>query len=691
MSFSLITRLKKLFKLTTGGASYAGLRESVERHHRIFRASHGYGFLDWDLTAQRMNWSGGFWKYLGYSDEDSEHLSNPYNYPDFIHPDDREPVARYIRERLKAKGVAEICYRVRKKMGGYVWTEVRIDTVRDSSGWVRYISGIAFDVTKLKQTEQALLVSEARHARIIQSSNDGIWEWSAEHGSFSFSNRCWEHLGYSEHDDIVNQGMDRVQSWRRRIHPDDIKRFDYALAAHVKRRGPFDVEYRIRGKNGDWCWIRARGQMTYNSRGEPLLMSGTNMDITELKRAEERVMRAKESAEQANQAKSEFLSSMSHELRTPLNAILGFAQLFELDQQLDDDQRKNMMEIRKAGQHLLQLIGDVLDLAKIEAGRLDLSLEPVTPVRLIEDCFALLQSHAEKRFIRLSLNTNGLSGQAVRADRIRLKQILLNLIGNAIKYNRDNGQVKVSCNQLNDEFLRIAVRDTGRGIAEHLHKEMFQPFNRLGAETSDIEGSGVGLVITRQLVQQMGGSIGFSSTPGEGSCFWIDMVAVKPSSAAAEKKSERDEALIERVPELLVTDPKTILYVEDNPSNQRLMEQLLARFPQLDVLTADDAMRGLFLARTVKPDLIILDINLPGMDGYEALEVLKVDAITKQIPVVALSANAMAHDIEHGKNAGFAFYLTKPVDLNELISVLNQCLGEAEEVIATSRKPQAIS
>lgn len=669
----LTKRLRKFLR-----PSRSSHKELVDRYQRIFRGSHGYGFLDWDLTAQRMSWSGGFWKYLGYSDEDAEHFSDPRNYPDFIHPEDRDRVAAYVREVLRHRGLSDICYRVRKKKGGYVWTEVRVDTVRDVSGWVRYISGIAFDVTKLKQTEQALLVSEARHARIIQSSNDGIWEWSAEHGSFSFSNRCWEHLGYTEHDDVVNQGMDRVQVWRRRIHPDDISIFDRALANHIERKGPFDVEYRIRGKDDNWRWIRARGQMDYNAQGEPLRMSGTNMDITELKTAEQRVVRAKEIAEQANQAKSEFLSSMSHELRTPLNAILGFSQLFEMDDSLNRDQRDNITEIRKAGQHLLQLVGDVLDLAKIEAGRLSLSMEQVAPVRLISECFALLQTQAERRFIKLSLHTNGLMEQTVKADRIRLKQVLLNVIGNAIKYNRDNGQVTVTCSLLDGEYLRIKVSDTGRGIPEHLHKEMFQPFNRLGAEKSSVEGSGVGLVITQQLVQQMGGKLGFSSVPGEGSDFWVDMVIEQtPDQPVLSRgNNSRFRADAEPVAELRLSHPKTVLYVEDNPPNQRLMTQLLSRFPILQLESVADAMRGLFLARTLRPDLIILDINLSGMDGYEALEVLKADELTQGIPVIALSANALAQDIERGRNAGFAFYLTKPVNLNELINAFNEVFGE---------------
>jgi PAS domain S-box-containing protein len=263
------------------------LREAVARHQRIFHGSHGYGYFDWDLMARRMDWSGGYWRYLGYTDDDVDYISVSTNYYDYIHPDDVEKVREAVNRILKKSGPGEVTYRTRRKKGGYIWSEIRADSVRDKNGWVLYISGIAFDVTKQKQTEQALLISEARHARIIQSSNDGIWEWAAEHGGFHFSNRCWEHLGYADHDDVVNQGIDRIQAWRRRMHPEDGVAFDRSLASHIRGEAPFDVEYRIRGKDDKWRWIRARGQMTFSEKGEPLRMSGTNMDITELKLAED--------------------------------------------------------------------------------------------------------------------------------------------------------------------------------------------------------------------------------------------------------------------------------------------------------------------------------------------------------------------------------------------------------------------
>lgn len=673
--------LKSLFQ-SESEQELSELREAVARHQRIFQGSHGYGYFDWDLMARRMDWSGGYWRYLGYTDEDVDYISVSTNYYDYIHPDDVDKVKEAVGKMLKRPGPGEVTYRTRRKKGGYIWTEIRADSVRDKNGWVIYVSGIAFDVTKQKQTEQALLISEARHARIIQSSNDGIWEWAAEHGGFHFSSRCWEHLGYADHDDVVNQGVDRIQAWRRRMHEDDGIAFDKALAAHIRGESPFDVEYRIRGKDNKWRWIRARGQMTFNERGEPLRMSGTNMDITELKLAEERVIKAKEVAEKANKAKSEFLSSMSHELRTPLNAILGFAQLIEMDTNLAGDLNDSAREIRNAGEHLLQLIGDVLDLAKIESGRLTLTQENLVPVDLIKECLSLVKSQAEAKGIRLCLETNDLGALGLKADRVRLRQVVLNLIGNAIKYNRDQGKVVVTCSVIDEQYFRITVEDTGRGIPKERHGEVFQPFNRLGAELGNIEGSGVGLVITKQLITHMGGHIDFTSEEGVGTQFWVDLPIIHTGSAQIESKQSAPRTPAEYIDDeqlnLDVQADKRILYVEDNVSNQRLVARLLEKYPNLHLDLASDALRGLYLARIHHPDLILMDINLPGMDGYEALEVLNTDPGTRDIPVVALSANAMAQDIDKGKSAGFKYYLTKPINLQQLMEVLNTLLVNEE-------------
>jgi PAS domain S-box-containing protein len=648
------------------------LRAAVARHQRIFHSSHGYGYFDWDLTGKKIDWSGGYWRYLGYTDEDVDYISLSSNYYDYVHPDDVQKLQDAVAGMLKHPGPGEVTYRTRRKKGGYIWTELRADSVRGPDGWVKYMSGIAFDVTKQRQTEQALLISEARHARILQSSNDGIWEWAAEHGSFYFANRCWEHLGFTDKDEVVIQGVDRIHAWRRRMHPDDGVIFDKALAAHIRGEAPFDVEYRVRAKDEKWRWIRARGQMTFNDRGEPLRMSGTNMDITELKLAEERVLNAKDMAEKANRAKSEFLASMTHELRTPLNAILGFAQLIESEKSLDSRVQEFAGEIHKAGEHLLQLIGDVLDLAKIEAGKLNFAYETLHPVTLMHECLALLKAQADARQVNLYLAGDELTNCAVTGDKVRLRQVFLNLVGNAIKYNRVGGKVSVQCSIEADNKFRVLVADTGFGIAKDRQTDVFQPFNRLGAELSNVEGSGVGLVITKQLVSYMGGHIDFASEPEVGSQFWVDLPLLLEDDI-----QQRPPIILEKRPaQLLVLENKRILYVEDNPSNQRLVTRLLDRYANLQMDLAGDALQGVYLARTKIPDLILMDINLPGMDGYDALEILKSDPITRRIPVVAVTANAMTQEIDRGRSAGFSHYLTKPLNLTQLIDVLNQLLGD---------------
>lgn len=649
------------------------LRATVGRFQRIFNGS-GYGFWEWNLESQHIEWSGGFWERLGYGEEDAENISDASKVLMFMHPDDREYAIEAAREHLRTRIPLDVCYRIKKKNGDYIWTQVRADSLRDENGHAFIMSGVNFDITDMKKVEAALRESEARQVRIIQASSDGIWEWYADRGGFHFSHRCWELLGYDDLDDVLTEGEDKLKIWRRHIYPSDLSKFDNALIEHMAGKAPFDVEYRLVGKKGEIRWIRGRGRAVFNDKGQPIMMSGSNMDITEVKRAEERVIQAKEQAEEANRAKSEFLSSMSHELRTPLNAILGYTQLFEYDGNLNSQQVTNVREIRKAGEHLLQLINDVLDLAKIESGKMTVSLEPVLVSRVITECITLVQTQADAKGIRLNIGLDNFASSYVVADHVRLKQALLNLLSNAVKYNHVGGEVDVTLSALENECLRIKVRDTGRGIPLHRQQEVFQPFNRLTAEGSNIEGSGVGLVITKQLVEMMHGKLDFSSAEGVGTSFWFDLpLAVEWSSETL--KLDTDNNHYSPV-QLLVKRTCKILYVEDNPTNIRLLQQIFSRYPQLQLDIAEEAFLGIYKARSQSPDLVILDINLPGMDGYEVLGVLKNDVSTSAIPVVGLSANAMPYDIERGKNADFYDYLTKPVNINQLLDVLNQLLKD---------------
>ncbi len=392
--------------------------------------------------------------------------------------------------------------------------------------------------------------------------------------------------------------------------------------------------------------------------------------LTARARRTRQMIRAKEVAERANQAKSDFLSNMSHELRTPMNAILGFAQFLEVHGKLDAEQKESVAEILKAGRHLLELINEVLDLAKIESGRLNMSLESVTLPSLIEECFDLVYPLAVAHGI--FLRSGGLMDAAVRADRTKLKQVLINLFANAIKYNLKGGSVRLGIQQAGPEHLRIMVSDTGLGISQERSKLLFQPFNRLGAENSNIEGSGIGLTITRKLVEMMGGRIGFESRVGFGSTFWIELPVATPGGTESRGTEEQ--------PVLLGQNERrySILYIEDNLANLRLVSQIVGQYSHLTLLTAHTPELGVEMAATRLPDLILLDINLPGLDGYQVLEILRGDEQLRNIPVIAVTAYAMPHDIDRGMSAGFSGYLTKPLDIGLFIETIEHWLYHRE-------------
>jgi len=648
------------------------LHGTITRFQRIFNIG-GYGFWEWDLNTQHIDWSGGFWERIGYGPEDEEDISDATKMMSYVHPDDHEHTTLLAKQHFRTGEPIDTCYRIRTKQGNYIWTQVRSDSIRDENGRVIFMFGINFDITALKEAEDALRESDARQERIIQSTNDGIWEWYADKGGFHFSNRCWEVLGYDADDDQIIGGEDKLAIWRNHIYPQDLAKFDNALRDHMEGKAPFDIEYRLIGKHNDIHWVRARGRACFDNQGKATRMSGSNMDMTRIKRAEERVIQAKEAAEKANQAKSEFLSSMSHELRTPLNAILGYAQLFEYDLNLTQTQMNHVREIRRAGDHLLQLINDVLDLAQIESGKMTISLEPVLVSRIIEEAFTLVQPQSDSKSIKLFSTIGELDKHYVVADNIRVKQALINLLSNAVKYNTMGGEVEVRLQLLDNNNLRISVRDNGHGIPEHRQAEVFQPFNRLNAEFSKIEGSGVGLVITKQLVEMMNGQLNFKSKEGVGTEFWIDLPLANEWNQSQQKNIKSAEYSLTQ---LTFNNHKKVLYIEDNPTNIRLLEHFFAQHHNISFDVAEEPFIGIYKARSTQPDLIILDINLPGMDGFEVLEVLKNNSSTQHIPIIGLSANAMPYDVARGIKAGFNEYLTKPVDINRLIQTLNEFLGQ---------------
>jgi len=456
-----------------------------------------------------------------------------------------------------------------------------------------------------------------------------------------------------------------------------------AAGAHGRwpaRREAWTLEYEVPAGAHGPCAFEARVVPT--GRGQWLYLS---RDISERKRSERALERsrgelerqvalrtqqltvARDAAESANRAKSEFLSRMSHELRTPMNAVLGFAQLMGLDPGASTSQRQSLDHILRAGKHLLHLINDVLDLAHVESGRLTLSPEPLGVADLAQEAAALMQPQAKAAHVRIELEVG--AGMVVRGDRLRVKQVLLNLLSNAVKYNQPGGWVRVTARPAAGPYVRIEVADSGHGIPEEGLADLFEPFVRLGADPHKVEGTGIGLSISQRLVELMDGRIGVDSRAGEGSRFWIEL----PSDRLAAPPPSQTVGGIDGAGAAVAA--ARVLYVEDNPGNLALVARLVERHPAIRLITAPSAALGFELARAHRPDLVLTDLQLGDASGYTLLERLRGDAATRAIPAVAITANAMPLEEARAREAGFAEFLTKPIDIDRFDELLRSLLG----------------
>ncbi|MCH7652012.1 MAG: PAS domain S-box protein, partial [Nitrospinae bacterium] len=516
------------------------------------------------------------------------------------------------------------------------------------------------DITERKKAEEQLWESETRFNQLAENVNDIFWIVALEWKKIIYVSPSYEKIWGHKAEDLYEDNT----LWLNAIHPDDLERMQKVFAEGDLVSNLKSLEYRVIRPDGEVRFFKAAGFPVVNQQGEIYRIAGITSDISESKKAEQDLILAKEEAERASKAKSQFLSQMSHELRTPLNAILGFGQLMESDPEepLTEYQQQSVSEILKAGKHLLELINEILDLSRIEAGHLTLSFENVNLNYLTEELVTLCAPMAKKNNIEL-LNYVPLHDDLfVYADRVRLKQVLLNLVSNAIKYNKASGSVKIDATGNRETGIRISVSDTGIGIPEDRLDDLFQPFNRLGSEKTDIEGTGVGLTITKQLVELMNGSIEVDSRLGEGSTFSVTLPWGQPEE---ESKVLRPTEAAHNPSSLTPRDRWVILYVEDNPASLNLVRQILRRRSDVLLLTAPEAKLGIELAQAHQPDLILLDLNLPGMDGLTAFKRLRALKETKTTPVVAISANALPRDIKIALDTGFSDYLTKPLDVVE--------------------------
>lgn len=577
-----------------------------------------------------------------------------------------EESANQFRENdltaLRAGGTTEFEESLSKTDGVHTFISSKFP-LRDVAGKTYALGCVSTDVTALKRIEEEQRASK-RELEAAVEANQLIMDHSKDviatvdfSGRFlSVSAAASEMWGYSP-DELIGRHYTRV------IFPEDIPKTDAVVTRIMAGEPVADFENRCVRQDGSLVYVL--WSLSWSQADEKMFVVAH--DVSERAEANELLRQAEAEANRANRAKSEFLSRMSHELRTPMNAILGFAQLLEMDE-LSTEQREGLNHILRGGRHLLDLINEVLDISRIEAGRLSLSVEPVEISEALKESFDLVQPLARQREIRL-YGPIGCGSAYVSGDRQRLKQVLINLISNAIKYNRVNGTVTVTCER-REERMRISIADTGFGIPEEKLSHLFIPFERLGAEQSSIEGTGLGLALAKRLLEAMNGTLGVESVVGQGSLFWLELPVTESPVSQVE------------LPEITSPPPTdhagahTVLYIEDNLSNLRLVERLLSRRPSLNLIVAHSGAAGLDLARQHQPSLILLDLNLPDMNGREVLLELRSEAQTAPIPVIVLSADATSGQRTRLMDAGAFAYLTKPLEVRKFFEVLDRAIIE---------------
>jgi len=589
-----------------------------------------------------------------------------------VHPDDRERFVASALESARTLGPWVQDFRIVRGDGDVRWLESRATPERLADGSVLW-HGFTADVTERKQIEQALRRTEQKWELAAEVTGIGMAALDLKTEALELDRRaCLNHGLAWPH------GPMRLADWREAVDPADREQVMHALECALRERGTLETRYRVHHPDGQVRLLEIVARGLYDAAGVPTDVVGTCRDVTEQVAAEQ-LRRDKESAERANRAKTEFLSRVSHELRTPLNSILGFAQLMALDAQhpLAAAQRKRLDNVQQAGRHLLELINDVLELTRIEQPQ-PLPCVPVDAARALRACLATLQPLALTHTVTLPPLPASSDANWVLADARALEQVLMNLLSNAIKYNRRGGRVTLALDSESaagaaPARLRIGVRDEGPGLSAEQQANLFQPFNRLGAEQRRIEGSGLGLVIARELARAMDGELRVASRPGAGSTFSIALPACAPPQLEAAPTTQADA-------DASITGRRHLLYIEDEPLNVLLMQEVVRSRAEWTLDIAHDGAGGLALARSLKPDLVLIDMNLPDTNGMALIRALRGDARTASLRCIALSADAMREQIDAARNAGFDDYWTKPIDVVRMLGTLSALLAEREAV-----------
>ena len=632
--------------------------EAAEERHRRSQGFAEIGTWDLDLGTHALRWSERIGPLFGYPAGELE--ASYENFIAAVHPEDRQAVRAAVDRGIETGAPYEIEHRCVWPDGTVRWLLERGDVTRGPRGEALHMLGVVQDITVRKEAQTQL----ALFRQAVESTTEGVALCSAATHRLIYLNPAAHRiLGWPNDAGLGADPLDLVPAPAKAGLRQAVEQAESGWSGHV-----------------DFAFLRPDGKEVplRNSVTPVLDDSGAVTHLVnvfgdrsvEIERQRE-LQVALDEARRANRAKADFMSSMSHELRTPLNAVLGFSQVLLLGKNLDAAQTDSVREILTAGSHLLELVDEVLDIARIDLGTLRLTLQPVHLGEIVHQAMAMVASAANERGISLDCDID--AAIVVATDRLRLKQCVINLLSNAVKYNRSGGSVQVRAGKHGQGRIRIEIEDSGAGIANAELEQLFKPFTRLKRHRESVQGIGIGLAITQRLVKLMNGEIGVQSQQGKGSVFWIDLGSAEPSEGTRGPASSFASLdVLNSVPRVA---RKQVLYVEDNPANLKLVRSMLRLLPTVTVLTASTAAEGMTVARGERPDLILLDIGLPGMSGFELLAWLKCEPALASIPVIAISANAMPADVQCGLVAGFDEYLTKPIDVHKLIGSVQDALA----------------